>query len=107
MRIPLIKEIIETLRSVHKIAVRAWGWSFLVTETYGVIEAGSDDASVSLNSSYCSFRGSLDLNVDLCSKNISTLEQKAHMKADLMTVRDENNLTFQDHKTTLWRHLLA
>lgn len=64
---------------------------FLVTQTYGIIKACSDDASISLNSSYCSFRGSLDLNVDLCSKNVSTLEKTAYMKADLMTGKDENN----------------
>lgn len=64
---------------------------FLVTEAYWIIKAGGDDASVSLDSSYRSFRSSLDLNVDLCSKNISTLEQRAHMEADLVTWKNENN----------------
>lgn len=82
---------------------------FLVTQTYGIIKACGDDASVSLNSSNCSFRSSLDLNVDLCSKNISTLEETADMKADLRTGEDENNFQTckQDEKTTLCRHLLA
>lgn len=66
----------------------------LVTQAYGIIKACSDGASVSLYSSYCSFRSSLDLNVDLCSKNVSTLEERAHMKADLMTWKDENTVYF-------------
>lgn len=64
---------------------------FLVTQAYGIIKACRDDTSVSLYSSYCSFRSSLDLNVDLCSKNITTLEATAQIKADLMTEKDENN----------------
>lgn len=86
MRIPLIQEILEKLPTTecNRVWVHDTG-HFLVTQTYGIIKACSDDATVSLNSSYCSFRSSLDLNVDLCSKNISTLEETAHMKADLMT----------------------
>lgn len=59
------------------IYMSAKDWSF--TETYRIIETGSDDASVSLNSSYSSFRSSLNLNVDLCSKNIGTLEWRQYM----------------------------
>lgn len=70
---------------------------FLVTQTDGIIKACRDDASIPLNSSYCSFRSSLDLNVDLCSKNISTLEETVQMKADLKT-KDENNF-FTVNKT--------
>lgn len=54
----------------------------LVTQTYRIIETGSDDPSVPLNSSYSSFRSSLNLNVDFCSKNVSTLRQREHMKGE-------------------------
>lgn len=49
-----------------------------LTKTYRIIKTGTDDPSISLNSSYGSFRSSLDLNADLCCKNISPLEKRAH-----------------------------
>lgn len=49
-----------------------------LTKTYRIIKTGTDDPSISLNRSYGSFRSSLDLNADLCCKNISTLQKKAY-----------------------------
>lgn len=68
---------------VHKID------HLLVTKTYRIIKTGSDDPAIPLNGSYSSFRSSLNLNVDLCSKDVSTLEQKQHMKCDLLTEQGE------------------
>lgn len=73
-----------------------YGWVYkidhsLVTKTYRVKETGTDDPSVSLNSSYSSFRSSLNLNVDFCSKNLRTLEQKKYIKSELVAEQGEKN----------------
>lgn len=47
-----------------------------VTEADGIIKTCRDDPSIPLNSSDGSFRCSLDLNVDLCGKNVCTLEHR-------------------------------
>lgn len=52
----------------------------LVTQANRIIETGSDDPSVPLNSSYGSFGSSLNLDVDFCRKNVGTLEQRMQMK---------------------------
>lgn len=61
----------------------------LITKTNRIIETGCDDASVPLNSSYGSFRSSLNLNVDFCSKNISALGQNKQMKGELVAEQGE------------------
>lgn len=71
----------------------------LVTKTQRVVETGRDDASVPFDSSYGSFRCSLNLNVDFCCKNVGTLEQSMQGEAKVsMLICDS---------TVIWCHLLV
>lgn len=89
----------------------------LITETHRVVETGRDDASIPLNSGYGSFRSSLDLNVDLCSKNISSLGKNKQKKDEFVAEQSQTTtagardnmlicVTGRDN-TVMWCHLLA
>lgn len=74
-----------------------------VTEAHGIIETGADDAAVPLDGGYGSFRGSLNLDVDLRGEDVGALEERRRVNGEGTGVC--NNMFCA--KIALCCHLLA